>query len=180
VTLDILEDLFAQVLTTEAVLQKIAAATKQPREERTMSDEQQSQSTTTTMQAAPTSGCPHPEAVGKRWGDLISPERQAELQGYLERWQAETDHGERKKRVGRRDAGPPHVLFPRWRAQQAVGVRLLLLLGLETMADRSKAQIGVHQRLEERDVQTRQENGPARRVDETAGKTRGVQNLELQ
>jgi Pentapeptide repeats (8 copies) len=30
------------------------------------------------------------------WGDPISPERQAELQGYLDRWKAETDHGDRK------------------------------------------------------------------------------------
>ncbi len=54
--------------------------------------------------------------------------------------------------VGRRDGGPPYVLFPCWRAQQAVGVRLLLLLGLETVDDRGETQIGVHQRLEERDV----------------------------
>jgi hypothetical protein len=43
-----------------------------------------------------TSACPHAEVVGKRWGDPISAERQAELQGYLDRWAAETDHGERK------------------------------------------------------------------------------------
>src|SRR5690348_14741229 len=42
------------------------------------------------------SACPHPEAVGTRWGDPISEERQAELQGYLDRWATETDHGERK------------------------------------------------------------------------------------
>jgi uncharacterized protein YjbI with pentapeptide repeats len=42
------------------------------------------------------SACPHPEAVGTRWGDPISEERQGELQGYLDRWAAETDHGERK------------------------------------------------------------------------------------
>src|SRR5258708_1999267 len=58
----------------------------------------------------------------------------------------------RKKGVGRHLAGPPHVLFSCWRAQHAAGVRLLLLLGLEAMADRGEAQIGVHQRLEERDV----------------------------
>jgi uncharacterized protein YjbI with pentapeptide repeats len=34
--------------------------------------------------------------VGKRWGDPISEERQAELQGYLDRWEAEKDHGERR------------------------------------------------------------------------------------
>jgi hypothetical protein len=52
------------------------------------------------------SPCPHPEAVGKRWGDPISEERQTELQGYLDRWQAETDHGERK---GPFDQGPGHL-----------------------------------------------------------------------
>jgi hypothetical protein len=31
-----------------------------------------------------------------KWGDPISPERRAELEGYLDRWQAETDHGDRK------------------------------------------------------------------------------------
>ena len=30
-----------------------------------------------------------------KWGDRISPDRQAELQGYLDRWKAETDHGDR-------------------------------------------------------------------------------------
>ncbi len=34
--------------------------------------------------------------IGDRWGDHISPERKAELQGYLDRWDKETDHGERK------------------------------------------------------------------------------------
>jgi hypothetical protein len=42
------------------------------------------------------SACLHPEAVDTRWGDPISKERQAELQGYLDRWEAETNHGERK------------------------------------------------------------------------------------
>jgi uncharacterized protein YjbI with pentapeptide repeats len=42
-----------------------------------------------------TSACPHPEAVGTRWRDPIGAERQAELWGYLDRWEAETDHGER-------------------------------------------------------------------------------------
>jgi len=40
------------------------------------------------------SACPHPEAVGTRWGDPISEERQAELQSYLDRWEAKTDHDE--------------------------------------------------------------------------------------
>jgi hypothetical protein len=54
------------------------------------------QTTATAVQATTASACPHPEAVGKRWGDPISAERQAELQGDLDRWAAETDHGERK------------------------------------------------------------------------------------
>jgi hypothetical protein len=40
--------------------------------------------------------CSHPEAVGVRWGDPITPERQAELQAILDAWAAETDHGDRK------------------------------------------------------------------------------------
>src|ERR1044071_1285219 len=66
-----------------------------------MSDEQQTQTT---------SACPHPEAVGTRWGDPISEERQAELQGYLDRWEAETDHGERKGPfdLGASRTGIPH------------------------------------------------------------------------
>ncbi|MGO8946875.1 MAG: pentapeptide repeat-containing protein [Ktedonobacterales bacterium] len=53
-----------------------------------MSDEsghgkQQSEATTATT-------------TGDKWGDPISPERQGELQGYLDRWDKETDHGERK------------------------------------------------------------------------------------
>jgi uncharacterized protein YjbI with pentapeptide repeats len=39
--------------------------------------------------------CPHPEAVGTRWGDPISDERQAELQARLDAWAAETTHGQR-------------------------------------------------------------------------------------
>jgi hypothetical protein len=65
--------------------------------------EQQSQTTTTALQESKSSACPHPEAVGKRWGDPISEERQAELQGYLDRWAAEADHGARK---GPFDGGP--------------------------------------------------------------------------
>ena len=38
-----------------------------------------------------------------KWGDPISPEREAELQEYLDRWQAETDRGDRK---GPFDGGP--------------------------------------------------------------------------
>src|SRR5215813_12458661 len=52
-----------------------------------MSDERQGQRQ---------SVCPHPEAVGTRWGDPISEERQRELQGFLD-WRAqEQDHGARK------------------------------------------------------------------------------------
>jgi uncharacterized protein YjbI with pentapeptide repeats len=48
-----------------------------------------------TAQPTSTSACPHPEAVGTRWGDPISEERQAELKGYLDRWATETKHGKR-------------------------------------------------------------------------------------
>jgi uncharacterized protein YjbI with pentapeptide repeats len=34
--------------------------------------------------------------IGVKWGEAISKERQQELQGYLDRWAAEADHGERK------------------------------------------------------------------------------------
>jgi uncharacterized protein YjbI with pentapeptide repeats len=57
--------------------------------------EQQSQTTTAVAQITGNS-CPHPEAVGKRWGDEITPERQAQLQRILDQWAQETDHGERK------------------------------------------------------------------------------------
>jgi uncharacterized protein YjbI with pentapeptide repeats len=52
--------------------------------------EQQSEPTTTTATTATES------TPSDAWGQSITPERQAELQGYLDRWQAETDHGERK------------------------------------------------------------------------------------
>jgi hypothetical protein len=38
--------------------------------------------------APTTSACPHPEAVGRRWGDPITPEREAELQSRLDDWEA--------------------------------------------------------------------------------------------
>jgi hypothetical protein len=38
-----------------------------------------------------------PQEQAPKWRDPISPERQEELQGYLDRWQAVTDHGERKR-----------------------------------------------------------------------------------
>jgi hypothetical protein len=51
-----------------------------------------------------TSACPHPEEIGKRWGDPISDERQAELQGILDAWNApDAEHGERQ---GPFDNGP--------------------------------------------------------------------------
>lgn len=59
-----------------------------------MADDQQSQTTTTAVQATQTSACPHPEAVGTRWGDLISEERQAILKvmaGKQKEWAAEAD-----------------------------------------------------------------------------------------
>src|SRR5258707_7969519 len=40
-------------------------------------------------------GDTEPEKPVDAWGQPISEERQAELRGYLERWEAETDHGER-------------------------------------------------------------------------------------
>jgi Pentapeptide repeats (8 copies) len=43
-----------------------------------------------------TSACPHPEAVGTRWGDPISEERKTKLQGYLDRWAVEKDRGTRQ------------------------------------------------------------------------------------
>lgn len=33
--------------------------------------------------------------AGDKWGEPISAERQTELKGYLDRWEAEADHGER-------------------------------------------------------------------------------------
>jgi hypothetical protein len=39
---------------------------------------------------------PQEQKQAPKWGDSISPERQAELQSYIDRWAAETDHGERK------------------------------------------------------------------------------------
>ena len=39
--------------------------------------------------------CPHTDAVGTRWGDPITPERQAELQSILDAWSApDGGHGE--------------------------------------------------------------------------------------
>jgi hypothetical protein len=46
-----------------------------------------------------TSACPHQKAVGNRWGDPINDVRKAELQGYLDRWTAETDHRGRRGAV---------------------------------------------------------------------------------
>jgi uncharacterized protein YjbI with pentapeptide repeats len=60
-----------------------------------MSEQQDPTATTTTTQETRQSACPHPEAVGERWGDPISEERQAELQGYLHAWIApNANHGE--------------------------------------------------------------------------------------
>ncbi len=62
-----------------------------------MSDEQRQQVQVAQAEAQPA------ETTGDHWGDPISEERQAELQGYLDRWQAESDHGERTGPFG---AGP--------------------------------------------------------------------------
>jgi hypothetical protein len=45
-----------------------------------------------------------PEQWRDKWGDPISEERKTELQGYLDRWVAETDHGERRGRLKRNQA----------------------------------------------------------------------------
>jgi hypothetical protein len=57
---------------------------KSEREEIPMS-EPQSEPTTTTATATETT-------PSDAWGQPISPERQAQLQGYLDRWEKETDH----------------------------------------------------------------------------------------
>jgi hypothetical protein len=63
-----------------------------------MSDEQQGQATaTTTEHESPKSACPHPEAVGTRWGDPVREERQGELLAILDAWNAPgADHGARR------------------------------------------------------------------------------------
>ena len=53
------------------------------------------------------------------WGYPISAERQAELQGYLDRWQAETDHGGRKSPYDGVSLSGADVY---WLAQQSVGM----------------------------------------------------------
>jgi hypothetical protein len=58
-----------------------------------MTDEQQCQTTTTAVHATLRSVCPHPEAIGKRWGDDISDERKKELLRLHDeqvRWLSET------------------------------------------------------------------------------------------
>ena len=47
--------------------------------------EQQSE-TTTNAQVMTKGACPHPEAVGTRWGDPINAERQAELKVWRDAW----------------------------------------------------------------------------------------------
>ncbi len=49
-----------------------------------MSEQQSDSTTATAVSATTTSACPHPEAIGKRWGDPISKERQAELDALAE------------------------------------------------------------------------------------------------
>jgi uncharacterized protein YjbI with pentapeptide repeats len=57
--------------------------------------DQQDQTTTTTLQAT-ASACPHPEAVGKRWGDHISEERHRYLIQFVDSWLREGHVGNRK------------------------------------------------------------------------------------
>ncbi len=57
-----------------------------------------------------TSACPHPGAVGERWGDQINEFREKELQRYLGDWAEEMDHGKRKgpfADAGNRSIGTP-------------------------------------------------------------------------
>src|SRR5215469_4851590 len=56
-----------------------------------MSDKQTPGQPVTTQVAAQAA-----KTTNDAWGQPISPERQAELQGYLDRWEAETNHGGRK------------------------------------------------------------------------------------
>ncbi len=59
--------------------------------------QQVSQPSQAAVSLASESACPHPEAIGTRWGDLISAERQAELQNILDAWNApDADHGKRR------------------------------------------------------------------------------------
>jgi uncharacterized protein YjbI with pentapeptide repeats len=46
---------------------------------------------------AEVSACPHPEAIGRRWSDSISAERQGELLAIRDAWDApDADHGKRR------------------------------------------------------------------------------------
>jgi hypothetical protein len=56
-----------------------------------MSDEQTSGQSAATQLAADVA-----KLLNNGWRQPITEERQAELQGYLDRWEAETDHGKRK------------------------------------------------------------------------------------
>jgi hypothetical protein len=51
-----------------------------------MSDEQQGQGQAQT---------PEPRPIGEQWGEAISADRQVQLQGYLDRWEGEAEHGDR-------------------------------------------------------------------------------------
>jgi hypothetical protein len=63
------------------------------------------------QQSRRATACLHPDAAGTRWGDPLSVERQAELQGHLDRWETETDHGDRK---GPFDSGPGQTNSDLW------------------------------------------------------------------
>jgi hypothetical protein len=73
-----------------------------------MSEQQSQSAATTTATAAPTSACPHPEAVGTRWGDAISEERQAGLRAFADRqrvWATQPEATRRQCSRGRRADG---------------------------------------------------------------------------
>jgi hypothetical protein len=68
----------------------------------------------TTDTTATPSDCPHPEAVGTRWGDPISAERQAELQAILDAWNAPgADHGARRGPFDRAGVNDEEGTLPR-------------------------------------------------------------------
>jgi hypothetical protein len=74
-----------------------------------------------TAPAAQTSACPHPEAVGTRWGDDISEERQAELRAFADRqrvWAAQPEATRRQCIRGRGADGRRHVLVGQPGAQR--------------------------------------------------------------
>jgi hypothetical protein len=76
-----------------------------------MSDEQISGQPATTLVATQAAETPN-----NAWGQPINAQRQAELQGYVDRWQAETDHGGRKGPFDRIELAGADVY---WLAEQS-------------------------------------------------------------